>query len=342
MINPIYALLIATAIAALFAMLFWPQKGFFWQFYKHPHLAERILMEDALKHLYHQKAQGQRASLDSVAGALAAQRDECTKVLARLEEKHLIQTLNNTFELTSDGEAYALRIIRTHRLWELYFADKTGYSELEWHNRAEEREHFTSESEAEALAEKMQFPLFDPHGDPIPTVEGELPPTEGIPLSDLETDELARVVHLEDEPDTIFAQLIAEGLAPGMQIRIIDKTPKRVLFTANGEEIRLAPVVAANVTVKPLPKETAQEGPFESLISLNFGQTGVVQNIAKSCRGLQRRRLMDLGIVPGTEITSVMPSAGGNPIAYNIRGAMIALRTEQASMIHIKRKEAAA
>jgi len=123
-----------------------------------------------------------------------------------------------------------------------------------------------------------------------------------------------------------------------MQIRVVSKSSERIHFIADGEEIKLAPVVAANVTVLPLPREHPMEGPFESLTSLKTGEAGVVLGISKACRGLQRRRLMDLGIIPGTVITAEFKSASANPTAYNIRGALIALRKDQANFVHIRRQ----
>jgi DtxR family Mn-dependent transcriptional regulator len=73
-----------------------------------------------------------------------------------------------------------------------------------------------------------------------------------------------------------------------------------------------------------------------TLSSLKHGEKAEVSHIDRSCRGTQRRRLMDLGVVPGTVITMEMTSAGGDPRAYNIRGALIALRKEQADLINIK------
>lgn len=338
MINPLQALLSASLFFAILAMVFWPQIGLLWQWRKSRHQAEKIRIEDALKHLHHQEYQGKPASLESLSGALEISRDQAADLLANLEKHGLIKSQQNEFELTAEGRLSALRMIRVHRLWERYFADETGLAETQWHLEAEKREHHTSPEEAEALAIQMGNPFHDPHGDPIPTSNGELPPPQGKPLTDLPAGEMARIIHLEDEPNALYAELVAQGLYPGMQIRMLHKSPERIQFLAEGEELKLAPVVAANVTVMPLPKEQEMAGPFEALTSLKVGEAGVVLGISKACRGLQRRRLMDLGIVPGTVITAELRSASGNPTAYNIRGAMIALRKDQANLVHIRRQ----
>ena len=59
-------------------------------------------------------------------------------------------------------------------------------------------------------------------------------------------------MHIEDEPDAVFAQIVAAGLMPGMRVRLLERTPQRLRIAADTEEMVLAPVVAANVTVLPI------------------------------------------------------------------------------------------
>jgi DtxR family Mn-dependent transcriptional regulator len=337
MIEPVIALLGAGLLLVIVALLLWPKVGLFWQIRKSNRTSERVLIEDALKHLFHQEYKNRTATVESLSGALGVEPDHAAKLLARLESLEMIKSHENGFVLTAEGRSYALRIIRVHRLWERYFADETGLAETEWHQEAEKREHETTPEEAEALATQMGNPIQDPHGDPIPTSNGELPPGRGKPLTDLALGEPAQITHLEDEPAVIYAQLVAQGLYPGMQIRVVDKSSTRIHFIADGEEVKLAPVVAANVTVVPQPKMHKMEGPYESLAELKTGESGVVTGISKACRGMQRRRLMDLGVIPGTIISAQLKSPSGNPTAYDIRGALIALRKDQANLVHIRR-----
>ncbi len=337
MMNPLIALLGAVAVLSMVVLLFWPQAGLLWRWRKSQSLTERVLLEDALKHLYHQEYKNRVATLESLSGALHVPQEQAAKLLARLEQLELVKTQAEAFELTGEGRPYALRVIRVHRLWERYFADETGLAETQWHEEAEQREHHTTPEQAEMLATQMGNPLHDPHGDPIPTPAGELPPPQGLSLTDFPIGATGRITHIEDEPEALYAQLVAQGLYPGMYVRVLGKTPERVLCTADGEEIKLAPVVAANVTMIPLPKEEEWEKPHETLASLHVGDSAVVMGISRACRGLQRRRLMDLGLVPGTVISAELTSMSGNPTAYNIRGATIALRKDQANFVHVRR-----
>ncbi len=336
------SLLIASLSTITLALMFWPKRGWFWKWRRGLLSTQRVLMEDALKHLYDQEYKGFKCTLESLAGVLSVSGDTAAKLLGRLESLGLITARDRGFELTAEGRSYALRMIRIHRLWERYLADETGLAATEWHRKAEKLEHIITEAEADALAAAIGHPSYDPHGDPIPTPGGVLPPKRGQALTDLAEGKLAQVIHIEDEPGAIYEQLVAQRLHVGTRIRIVQKTSDRIHFIADGEENVLAPVVAANVTVEPLPKDQDMAGPYDTLASLKVGEQGEVISISKACRGLQRRRLMDLGIIPGTVVSAAMKSFSGDPVAYNIRGAAIALRKNQAEMVQIKRLQEAA
>jgi DtxR family Mn-dependent transcriptional regulator len=335
MSDPLITLLIGSGIILFAAVLFFPQKGLFARLKRTNSLSRRVLIEDAIKHAYHCEYSGIGCTIDSVAGKLSISEDEATELIAKLEDMGMLRSQQEILQLSNEGRSYALRIIRIHRLWEKYLADETSMDELEWHHSAEEFEHKLSPSDADALAAQIGNPVFDPHGDPIPSPDGDLPEKKGIPLTDLKFGEFANIIHIEDEPDAIYQQLVAEGLYPGMQVRMLEASRERLRFTANGEECVLAPLFAQNITVDPIKLEKPIQGKFKNLSSLKIGESGIVLGISKALRGQQRRRLMDLGVVPGTEIFAEMQSAGGDPMAYRIKGASIALRKAQASRIYL-------
>ena len=135
----------------------------------------------------------------------------------------------------------------------------------------------------------------------------------------------------------MFPYPSAEGLHVGMQLRVAEVTPQRVRFWAGGDEHILAPLLAANIAVEPLPEESPAELEGEPLTALQVGEIGQIQALTPRIRGAERRRLMDLGILPGTQIEIEMRSPGGDPTAYRVRGAVIALRTQQTDQIRILR-----
>lgn len=335
MTDPVVTLLIGTGIILLGIVSFFPEKGLVARMKRSKTISKRVLIEDALKHLYNCEYNSVSCTLNSVAGKLSISEDEAAELITKLEEMGLLISHHETLQLSSEGRTYALRIIRIHRLWEKYLADETGVDEREWHHSAEEFEHKLTPTDADALAAQIGNPVFDPHGDPIPSTDGKLPDKKGSPLTDLQFGEFASIIHIEDEPDAIYKQLVAEGLYPGMQVRMMESTKERVRFTANGEESVLAPLFAKNITVAPLKFEKTVEGKYKYLSSLNIGEKGTVLGISKALRGQQRRRLMDLGIVPGTEVIAEMRGAFGDPTAYKIKGASIALRKKLAERIYL-------
>jgi DtxR family Mn-dependent transcriptional regulator len=238
--------------------------------------------------------------------------------------------------LTARGREEASRIIRAHRLWERHLADDTGFSEAEWHEIADLEEHRLTPDAAEALARSLGQPARDPHGDPIPTADGALVAHEGQRLSAQAAGTTLRVTHVEDEPAEVYRQIAAAGLAPGVVLRLLEVTPQAVRLQANGDELRLLTTVADNIAVLAVAPEDAQQAPSgQPLYVLRAGQRGRVIGLTPRCRGAERRRMLDLGVLPGTMIEAVMISPGGDPTAYRIRDALIALRREQADLIRV-------
>jgi DtxR family Mn-dependent transcriptional regulator len=336
MSETIITLFIAVIVIAATWIAFRPKRGLFWRWQRAQELTAKVLQEDALKHIHQCELHDTTPSLQSLAGALNTSTDEITRVLANLEAHELIQFDGGEFQLTATGRDYALRIIRAHRLYERYLADETGYDETDWHNRAERFEHTLTPAEADALAAHLGNPTHDPHGDPIPTASGHVVYQERTSLTSLEPNKPARIVHLEDEPEVVYAQLIAEGLHVGQEVQLMESSPKRVRFWAGEDEHVLAPVVAANIAVEKMPERPQQEEvKGEALSSLQPGQTSQVLRLSQNIRGAERRRLMDLGVLPGTKISHEMSSMAGDPVAYRIRDAVIALRKSQADLIYI-------
>lgn len=334
--EPLILLIVGIIIILILVFLFYPGKGIIAKVKRSKNASKKILIEDALKYLYNCEYNQVVCSLNGVAGNLSISADDATDIISKLESLGLVDAKKNELVLTPDGRSYALRIIRVHRLWEKYLADETSISENEWHKKAEEIEHTLTPEQANQLAAQIGNPVFDPHGDPIPSENGELPIKKGKLLTEMQPGEFANIIHIEDEPYAIYSQIIAEGLYPGMQIRMIAVSDKRIKFVANGEECVLSPLIAKNITVgiKKLEKKISEN--YKTLSSLKVGEQGTILGIAKSLRGQQRRRLMDLGIVPGTKIEAELESVTGDPVAYRVRGTTVALRKQQADRIYLE------
>jgi DtxR family Mn-dependent transcriptional regulator len=331
--DPLFSLLAALVVGALAWGAFRPTRGWFWIWLRARSRDERIRIEDALKHIHEREYAGRRATLESIAGVLSVSTGTASGLVDRLIAGGFAEAGPQGYELTAEGRTYALQVIRAHRLWERYLADETDVKPADLHARAERAEHRITPEEADALDARLGYPTHDPHGDPIPTAAGEVAPKDGIPLTRWPLDVTGRIVHLEDEPPEVFAQLLAEGLRLGMDIRVEERTPARVRCYTEDREFLLATVVAENITVAPLPEPVPAFGPHRRLSDLAAGEAGVVLGIDPDCRGLTRRRFMDLGLTPGSRVEVDRTAPFGEPRAYRIRDTLIALRREQADQV---------
>ncbi len=300
----------------------------------------RERLEDALKHLHECERAGRGCAVVELAGRLGIGENEAADVATELSEHGLARLSDEGLGLTEAGRRYARRVLRTHRLWERYLADRTGVPAGSWHAEAERVEHELSAEEAEALATRLGDPRYDPHGDPIPTTAGEVPAPRGVPLPRVASGQGVVVTHVEDEPREVFDRLVAAGLAPGLALEVVEgmdgpDPASRVVLRVHGEMLELRAVDAANVTVEALRAGESAPGPRRTLRDAALGEPVRVVGISPACQGPQRRRLLDLGVVPGTRIVPELVSASGDPVAYRIRGALIALRRGQAEWIEV-------
>jgi len=338
MISPTVALIIFFIIATLIYFFFRREKGFYHRLKRNLQQDKKTVTEDILKMLYHAENEGEKIGVNTIFERFDHDKKYLLQIMEKIQAEGLIHSGNETVELTDSGRDYALKIIRVHRLWEKYLSEQTGYDKLEWHDRAETMEHLLSEEEADSLAAKLGNPRFDPHGDPIPTSDGELPEKTGKPLSVFKVGDILRITHIEDEPEVIYKQILAEELHIGSQLKIISSNEKKIKFHSEGEEYVLAPIVAANLTVIPLKKEDVSNKNEIRLSNLRMGEKGRITGISQECKGEIRRRLLDLGFVPGTQISINLPGPLGDPRAYSIRNTNIAIRNEQAKLILIEKK----
>lgn len=335
--DPIFFSFSLALAGLVTAGLVWPRRGALARMAARRHRGKRVQVEDAIKHVYACHQEDHSCTVDTLAGRLAVPTGMAAGLLTQLADEGLIRAADGEFALTEAGEVYAIRLVRSHRLWERYLADRTGVPASEWHVRAERMEHTLSADDTEALASRLGHPTYDPHGDPIPTASGALPAPIGVPLLAAPVGGTVEIVHLEDEPVEVYVELERLGLGLRRQLRVLRRSDSAVRVLAGGEEMTLGAVVAANVTVRTVLVEDFQDGARVTLADARPWETVHVLEISPALQGVQRHRLLDLGVVPGTEITPELVSSSGDPVAYRIRGALIALRRSQASSIMVRR-----
>ncbi len=296
---------------------------------------DQIRIEDALKLAFNDEHVGATVHIGGLAHALGWSALIAESVVDRLVELGLAVRDRGALHLTDSGRERALRVLRSHRVWERYLSDRTSMQPDAWHDAAERREHELTDEETDRLARAMGNPAFDPHGDPIPSASGQIPPPRGMPLTELRPGDKAVVTHVEDEPADVYAEVVRAGLHPATIVQMLSSEKNEIRFRANGLEIELGKPAASSVTVWPAPGTHVPSHPVRLLSELSHGEMARVAGVSYACPGPQRRRLLDLGFVPGTEVRAELQSPSGHIFAYRIRGALIALRGEQADYVYI-------
>ncbi len=292
--------------------------------------------EDLLKSLYEQ--QRQPAGAQASSSPILRHGPELSELLQQLRQEGYLAA--DSFALTERGEQRALELIRAHRLYELYLAEHSGYTPSEWHRLAHTKEHQLSSKEHQRIASLLGNPLYDPHGDPIPTAEGvqaELP--EALPLEALQPGSWYYVLHIEDDLVEAYHYLTDLGLTRDsiFQLQTLESGICRLYYEGEAYELPaqfLSSLHLRLATAQELKESYAAE--VRRLSTLAPDESSTVLGLSPSCRGPMRRRLMDLGFVRGSHISVEMRSPLGNPTAYIVRGAAIALRRDQARYILIQ------
>jgi DtxR family Mn-dependent transcriptional regulator len=168
--------------------------------------------------------------------------------------------------LTPAGEALALRVIRRHRLIELYLVAELGYELREVHQEAERLEHAVSDRFIEAVARKLGNPTFDPHGDPIPAADGSIQQRSLLPLLELPDHTTALVRQLKAGGAELLQYVLDRGFKLGARVQIILREPFDGLLYVRidggaqpcviGRGVALSILVEPETAVTPSSEET--------------------------------------------------------------------------------------
>ncbi len=292
----------------------------------------RALIEDALKFLLDRAADETPPSTTALGEALRCTPQQTRRLCDELRSGGWIE--GDPPSLTPTGREYAAQVARAHRLYETHLARTSGLPSTEWHRRAHAEEHHLTLQETDELAARLGEPAYDPHGDPIPSRDGRLPPPHGRPLGQCPAGWQGRIVHVEDEPAELYQRLAREGFAPDARVRVLGPTVSGgILVQLEGRNLELSRAEAALLTADDLPKGASYDERVRRLSDLEPGGRATVVGLSPQVRGLARDRLLDLGFVPGTVVEIALRAPSGDPTAYRVRGSTLALRREQAEWI---------
>lgn len=295
---------------------------------------QRELFEDALKLLLDCEQRGDRAGVDLLAGAFRLSRERTTALLEAMQQREIVRLSGPSIELTVEGRAWALQVMRAHRLWERYFADEAGLPLDQVHREAHRAEHLFDSEAIDELDARLGHPLRDPHGDPIPQSDGTLDAAPVRPLAALTVGEEFRIVHIEDEPEATFRAILQSGVRPEMVLTLREKDERALLLSDGERNFELSHQAAANIQVTSAQEKLLQGA--KRLSELQDGEEARIVALDRQCRGFTRRRLLDLGLTPETRIRAELRNAFGDPRAFRVRSTLVALRRDQARYVWVQ------
>jgi DtxR family Mn-dependent transcriptional regulator len=164
--------------------------------------------------------------------------------------------------LTRAGRAIALDVLRRHRLAERYLADVLGLPWDRVHDEAEEWEHVLSDDVAARMDEALGWPATDPHGEPIPSARGDLPPLSDMPLARVNPAQSARVARVSSEDAEFLRYLGSMGIYPGVALTVLSIAPFGGPLTVEvaGHRHAIGQAVAERVFVVDVAPVEAKEG----------------------------------------------------------------------------------
>jgi DtxR family Mn-dependent transcriptional regulator len=148
-------------------------------------------------------------------------------MLQNLEERGLVDREEyRGVTLTGEGEVVALEILRHHRLLESFLTERLDYDWADVHDEADRLEHHVSEELTERIAETLDNPGVDPHGDPIPDADLELPEAdETTRLSDASVGDRVVVRRIRHQGDEELRYLSDAGIEPGIELEVREIAP---------------------------------------------------------------------------------------------------------------------
>ncbi len=210
-------------------------------------------VEDYLKTIYKLQNGSEIVSTSDIARRMSVSSASVTNMVKRLAQMGLVEYESyRGVTVTPTGQKVALEIIRHHRLLELYLKEVMGYSWEKVHEEAEHLEHHISEEFEDKLDEMLGFPTHDPHGDPIPTREGDIAEITTDSLATFDAGHSVVIQRVSDADPEMLSYLEAMGLLPGTVLDIVEKAPFRgpITLRLGDSEHLVGYNVASNVYVE--------------------------------------------------------------------------------------------
>lgn len=174
-----------------------------------------------------------------------------TTMIRSLADRGLVEYHRRSgVQLTEQGRQEALKVVRRHRLIELFLVKVLHMDWADVHEDAEALEHSVSDRVLDRIDAMMGFPVRDPHGDPIPSKDAQVPPGSGLHLSQVQPDQDYEVSRIENQNADFLEQIAQLGLKPGTRIRSIDHHEGCFLIPESEQTVHVREDIAGLIRVK--------------------------------------------------------------------------------------------
>ena len=165
-----------------------------------------------------------KVSTNAIANEIGTSAASVSDMLKKLQEKKLIKYEKyKGVELSESGQNKAINILRKHRLWETFLVNKLGFNWSEVHDVAEQLEHIQSSELIDRLDIFLEHPKFDPHGEPIPSREGEIASTNTTPLNELQVNTKGKIMGVSLDEKDFLDYLTKLNITIGTEITLLEK-----------------------------------------------------------------------------------------------------------------------
>jgi DtxR family Mn-dependent transcriptional regulator len=200
--------------------------------------------ENYIKSIYHLQQADGIVTTNELANELQTKAASVTDMLKKLKAKKLLHyEPYQGFKLSTEGRKIALNIVRKHRLWEYFLVQKLQFGWEEVHEIAEQLEHIRSTALINRLDSFLNFPKFDPHGDPIPDINGRMETTKQINLTELELNQPAEVSAVGSQSTGLLELLKHKKIGIGSRLEV-----KKKFDFDNSVEIKIKNVPAFTIS----------------------------------------------------------------------------------------------
>jgi len=209
--------------------------------------------ENYLKAIYSLELEKEaKISTSLIARKIETKASSVSDMLKKLADKQLVNYQKyKGVSLTLKGKKTAIRIVRSHRIWEYFLVEKLHYAWDEVHEIAEQLEHIKSESLVDKLDAYLDFPTHDPHGDPIPDKDGQIHKEQYQLLNSLEVGATAMLIRVKDSSSSFLAYLDRNNIALNSTLKVLSKEAfdHSMKIEINNKQLTISTQIATNLFV---------------------------------------------------------------------------------------------